>query len=67
MSAVLSCKAKDPLTLVTQWAVTRVCHGFGYHCGISVTGVTVSGAVSDFAALQHTVTDLRYPQVSYRY
>jgi len=45
----------------------RVCHGFGYHHGISVMGMTVSGAVSDFAALWHTVTTLRYPQVSYCY
>jgi len=45
----------------------RVCHGFRYHCSISVTGVTVSGVVSDFAALRHTVTALWYPRVSYCY
>jgi len=27
----------------------------------------VSGAVSDFATLQHTITTLQYPQVSYHY
>jgi len=30
-------------------------------------GVTVLGAVSDFATLRHTVTALRYPRGSYRY
>ena len=54
------CQSPPTTTLARQLShtvltvTTRVCHGFGVTRGIWVTGVTVTGAVSNFCNRDHT-------------